>query len=69
VIEVFKTDVRTKKQANKILTQLLIQYPEAQINFDLNDCDKILRVDAVKIFVDEIIEQLKQVGFKCEVLT
>jgi hypothetical protein len=68
MIEVFKTDVRTKKQASKILTQLSILYPSAKIKFDLEDCDKILRVDDRKIFVDEFMNHLKQMGLKCEVL-
>ena len=35
MIEVFKTNVRTKRIAGKILRKLSIQYPFAKINFDL----------------------------------
>lgn len=68
MIEVFKTNVQTQKQANEILRLLSTKYPAAKVNFDLSDCDKILRIVESKIFVDEIIKQLKQTGFKCEVL-
>jgi hypothetical protein len=43
MIEVFKTNVQTKVQASKILKQLSSQYPEAKINFDLEDCDKYIK--------------------------
>jgi len=56
------------KQANKILRLLSTKYPDAKINFDLSDCDKILRLEVPKTGVDEIIKQLKRTGFKCEVL-
>ena len=68
MIEVFKTNVRTKKQARKILTQLLIQYPKAKINFDLSDCDKILRVEGKNISNEEIIKHLNQESVQCEAL-
>jgi len=68
MIEVFKTNVQNRKQANKLLKILSNKYPEAKINFDIDDCDKVLRVDANTIAVKEIIVCLNQVGFKCEEL-
>ena len=68
MIEFFKTNVRTKKQARKILNQLSIQYPKAKINFDLSDCDKILRVEDQIISSEEIIRHLDKESFQCETL-
>ena len=68
MIEVFKTNVRTKKQAGKILARLSIQYPKAKINFDLSDCDKILRVEGKNISNEEIIRHLNKESFQCEAL-
>ena len=68
MVEVFKTDVPAKYFADLIIDELQKHFPAAKINFDLDDCDKILRVEARKIVVDDIMEQLKQIGFKCEVL-
>ena len=68
MIEVFKTNVRTKKQASKILPKLSIQYPTAKINFDLDDCDKILRIESEEIIADEIIQILLHCDYQCEIL-
>ena len=46
MIYVFKTSVRTKIQAKKLkphIDQLLVK---AKWNFDLDDCDKVLRIDS-----------------------
>lgn len=68
MIEIFKTDVRTKRQAGKIVAQLLVQYPDAKISFDLSDCDRILRVEGKNIVPQRIIEHINSSGFCCEVL-
>ena len=68
MIEVFKTDVGTQKQAGKILTQLSIKYPSAKINFDLDDCDKILRIESETKITQSIIKLLQDKGFYCEEL-
>ncbi|WP_262708982.1 hypothetical protein [Flavobacterium hiemivividum] len=39
-----------------------------QINFDLDDCDKILRVEGEIIPIVAIIELLINENYKCEVL-
>lgn len=65
LIHVFKTNVRTNKQAQKILAQLLVEYPKAKINFDLSDCDKILRVEGDDISAREIVRLLNKELFEC----
>ena len=68
MIYVFKTSVDSEakfKSAATLLNQLL---PESQWNFDLEDCDKILRVHASSICNDSIIKLLNLHGFYCEVL-
>ncbi len=68
MIEVFKTNVETKKQARKILTQLSNQYPNVHVNFDLSDCDRILRVEGETVLPERIIELIQANGFCCDVL-
>ena len=45
MVEVFKTNVEEIVQAKKIIELLLEHFPGNRINFDLHDCDKILRVE------------------------
>ena len=68
MVEVFKTNVRHKKAAQKITTVLKTNFPDCQINFDLDDCDRILRIESEKVIPVKVAEILKAKGFLCEVL-
>ncbi|WP_147676739.1 hypothetical protein [Algibacter pacificus] len=45
-VEIFKTNVDNQQLANKIVADFKQLYPEYRINFDLEDCDKILRIES-----------------------
>lgn len=68
MVEVFKTNVQYKETADKIVSELLQAFPGSIINFDLGDCDKILRVENEKDIFSNIIEILNVKGFMCEAL-
>jgi hypothetical protein len=68
MIEVFKTNVQEIEQSNMIVAKLLEHFPNSNINFDLEDCDKILRIHSISISNTRIIELLNAHGFDCEVL-
>jgi hypothetical protein len=68
MIEVFKTNVQYKEAADKIIKELLDAFPGSIINFDLDDCDKILRVENETDIFLEAAALLKTKGFYCEVL-
>jgi hypothetical protein len=49
--------------------QLLLQhFPGSRINFDLQDCDKILRVEGKDFCSDKMMMLVNKNGFLCEVL-
>lgn len=69
MIEVFKTNVQEQRQA-KILVEEINRHFNYEANFDLDDCDNILRV---KYYGDEIqssmlVNLLNEHGFLAEVL-
>ncbi|RUT72378.1 hypothetical protein D0817_01860 [Flavobacterium cupreum] len=68
MIEVFKTNVQETEQSKMIVMKLLEHFPNSVINFDLEDCDKILRIHAASISNKRIIEVLNLHGYQCEVL-
>lgn len=68
MIEVFKTNVQEVTQSAMIVEKLLEHFPNSSINFDLEDCDKILRIHASAICNNSIIALLNSYGFHCEVL-
>jgi hypothetical protein len=55
MIEVFKTNVEEAKDAGTIVQLLLQQFPGSRINFDLQDCDKILRVEGKDFSADKVM--------------
>lgn len=68
MIEVFKTNVQEIEQSKMIVEKLLEHFPNSAINFDLEDCDKILRIHSLSISKKRIIKLLNAHGFDCEVL-
>jgi len=54
--------------AEQLISTLRIRFPFSKINFDLEDCDKILRIEGNQICIQTIIELMKGRGFECEVL-
>ncbi len=68
MVEVFKTNIQDKITADKIVADLYGHFPESKINFDLDDCDKILRVESERIIPEKIAQILSHKGFLCEVL-
>lgn len=68
MVEVFKTNVRKKAHDNMLLRMLSDSFPSWKINFDLSDCDKILRVEGESIQPLPIMVLMKEHGFTCEIL-
>ena len=68
MIYVFKTSVKTKKQVTKIKPHIDKILPKAKWNFDLDDCDKILRIDSEENIVFKITDLLNIHRFYCEEL-
>ena len=68
MVEVFKTDVQKKTQSKMLLYILSEAFPSFKINFDLSDCDKVLRVEGDTMEAFRIIMLVKEYGFNCEVL-
>lgn len=68
MIFVFKTSVKSKLQIKKLKPHIDQILPNAKWNFDLEDCDKILRIDHEENVALEIIDLLKIHKFHCEEL-
>lgn len=68
MVEVFKTNITEKCLADKIKSQLMLYFPEIKVNFDLEDCDRILRVENCSFETKEVIQIINQNGFYCEAL-
>ena len=68
MIEVFKTNVQKVSQAIKLIALLRQYFPDSKINFDLKDCDRILRIEGVNFIPEKIALLVNDNGFTCMVL-
>ncbi len=68
MIEVFKTNVYEAEKSKIIIQKLHEYFPENETNFDLDDCDKILRVEGAYILSEKIMAVLNDEGHFCEIL-
>ena len=57
MVEVFKTNISTQSKAEKVLRILNSKFPDYKVDFDLEDCDNILRVENKNgtLKIDDII--------------
>ncbi len=68
MVEAFKTNVQKKAQSKMLLSILSEAFPSFKINFDLSDCDKVLRVEGDNMEALRIMILVKEYGFTCEIL-
>jgi hypothetical protein len=71
MIEVFKTNVHSKKEAQLILEDYSGFFPGWKIGFDLEDCDRILRIDSGSehIIIEQIQGIINKFGYTAEPLS
>lgn len=66
MILVFKTSVNSREEVVKLqplLNSLVL--PLGSWNFDLEDCDRILRVETNSIDPDSLIHVMERQGYNC----
>ena len=68
MVESFKTNVQKKAQSKMLLCILSEAFPSFRINFDLSDCDRVLRVEGDNMEPLRIMILVKEYGFECEIL-
>ncbi|KEO75891.1 hypothetical protein [Anditalea andensis] len=69
MIEVFCTNIPSSEVADRILAMIGELYPDYKANFDLEDCDKILRVEGKGVLeVDSIMDLVICRGYTISIL-
>ena len=69
-IQVFRTDVSDLDVAVNIVLLLEGCYAHCRVNFDLEDCDRILRIESAEYSIEETAVQwlVAGYGYHCEPL-
>lgn len=68
MVEVFKTTVNNIIESHQLVKALDSVLPDARVNFDLGDCDNILRVEAKEVDIQLVREIMLQKGHHIELL-
>jgi hypothetical protein len=68
MIYIFKTTVKTKSEVKKLKPHIDKTLPNEKWNFDLDDCDRILRIDSEENIVLKITDLLNLHKIYCEEL-
>jgi len=70
MVEVFKTNVIEQDHADMLVDQIHKRFSGYMANFDLDDCDKILRIKCVNGLIESsfVVNLLQDFGFNAEVL-
>lgn len=71
MVEVFSTNVHSVEAARILIAAIETKFADYKANFDLEDCDRILRVKTLKGRVEAwpLIRLLKSFGFEANVLS
>jgi hypothetical protein len=64
---VFKTNIGVSDK-DRILELLRAQDFVKDVNVDLEDCDRVLRIEGAEVTMDQIINLVTGQGFHCEEL-
>lgn len=68
MVEVFKTNVSCEEVSMMLTDILLRHFPGSRISFDLEDCDRVLRIEQEGIIPGKVIEIISTKGYHCEIL-
>jgi len=66
MVEVFKTNVQQPEKAVELVRYILACVPVKRVNFDLHDCDNILRVEGDGFSAAQIIDAVTANGYRAE---
>ena len=69
-VEIFKTNICNATQSAQVIQLLSERFQEYKANFDLDDCDQILRVETAFGVINntKIKQLLASAGYSCQEL-
>lgn len=68
-VEIYKTNIKTKKAANRVVKEIKDNLPNSRVNIDLEDCDNVLRVEAADVNNVKLVNLVKAMGYRCDELS
>jgi hypothetical protein len=68
IVEVFKTNVQNVIDAEMLAQKISQLFPNLKVNFALDDCDRILRLEGTPICNESILKILSSHGYDAALL-
>ena len=68
MVYVFKTNIKTKRQIIKLKPHIDRNFLDMKWNFDIEDCDKIFRIESEENILDVVLKIFQTLGYFCEEL-
>lgn len=68
LIYVFRTSVRTRREASRVCEQLKKQGIVRKATLDLDDCDRVLRVETMYGNIQDVMRMVLEMGVSIEIL-
>jgi hypothetical protein len=65
MIGVFKTNIDSLHDKNQVLEALTTRFDATACSVDLEDCDKVLRIECREMPEDTISDFVQQLGYHC----
>jgi hypothetical protein len=65
MVEVFRTNITSESDAHRLKDDLSKRFPKAFVHFDLEDCDRVMKVIADEKELSLIPVELNKQGFIC----
>jgi hypothetical protein len=69
MLGIFRTNITTVQDRNNVIDAISAQFTINACSVDLEDCDKVLRVDSPQSLAEQtIIDFVSRLGFNCAIL-
>lgn len=68
MVLVFRTSVSSKQKIRQLKPVFEQRFAAVKWNFDLEDCDKVLRIETTENISLKVVSTLQNMGFECSEL-
>jgi hypothetical protein len=68
MVEIFKTNVENAVEVEMLVQKIIQLFPNLKVNFALDDCDRILRLEGNSICNESILKILSSQGYDVALL-
>lgn len=66
---VFKTDVSSPSIGKKLISELMTVLPIIKATIDMEDIDRVLRLESHQLQVETVVHTVEQLGINCKEMT